>query len=56
MGGKVVAYEWLATVFVYSLEDFIASCIAETGEERCEFGSDGGGGVVFEDDRVEGGG
>jgi len=52
MQGEVVPRKRLATVFVYSLEDFIASGVAESGEEGGEFAAEGGGGFIFEDDFI----
>jgi hypothetical protein len=52
---QVVADEGLAAVFVDALEDFVARCVAEAGEERGEFGGGRGGGEVAKDDAVEGG-
>lgn len=49
---EVVPRKRLASVFVYPLEDLIASGIAETGEKRGEFAAEGGGGFIFEDDFV----
>lgn len=53
MQGEVVPRKRLATVFVYSLEDFIASGVAESGEEGGEFAAEGGGGFIFEDDFIQ---
>ncbi len=50
---EVIPRKRLAAVLVYSLEDFIASGIAESGEEGGEFAPEGGGGFIFEDDFVQ---
>jgi hypothetical protein len=51
--GQVVAHEGLTTIFVDTLQDLVASGIAEAREEREEAGTDGGSGLVLEDNRVE---
>ena len=53
--GEIVAREGLAAVFVDSLEDLVASRVAETGEKRGEFPEGRGVGTVFEDYFVEAG-
>jgi len=50
---EVVAGNWLPTILVYSLRDFVASGVSETGKEGEELGTEGSGGLVLEDDRVE---
>lgn len=47
--GQVVARDGLAAVLVDALEDFVAGCVAEAGEERDELSAGGGAGFVFED-------
>lgn len=51
--GQVVAHEGLTTVLVHSLHDLVGGGISETGEEGEEAGTEGSGGLVLEDDRVE---
>ena len=53
--GEVVSNEWLSTVFVYSLKNFVAGCVTQAREEGGELGADRGGGILFEDDGIEGG-
>jgi hypothetical protein len=50
---KIIPRKRLTTVFVYSLEDFVASGIAESGEKGGEFAAEGGGGFIFEDDFIQ---
>jgi hypothetical protein len=52
---EVIANEGLTAVLVYSLEDFVAGGIAETGEEGGELSSDRRRGIFFKDNIVEGG-
>ena len=54
--GEVVARDGLAAVFVDALEDLVAGCVAEAGEEGDEFAAGGGAGFVFEDYGFELGG
>lgn len=44
---------WLATELVNSLRDFVACCVAETGEERQELAPNGSGCVFTEDDGAQ---
>lgn len=56
MRAEVVAGDGLAAVLVDALEDLVAGGVAETGEEGDEFATEGGVGLVLEDDLVELGG
>lgn len=48
-----VARNGLATVLVYSLQDFVSGGIAQTWEQRHKLSSKGRRGLVLEDDLVQ---
>lgn len=56
VGAEEVTGDGLTAVLVDALENLVAGGVAETGEERDEFATEGGLGLVLEDDLVKLGG